>query len=336
MSDLNRWATSRSFERSRELLNGAIDLHVHAGPHLKSSPRSADPVQAAMQAKEAGMRALVFMDVFLMSTGTAWMVNRLVPDFTCFGGIILSTVMGGLNPRAVKTAMQYGDGAKFVSFGAHSTAHQASKDGAIVDGEYVRHIDRFPKFVDEEYSRSVAIPLDGKLTPAFREIMEVVAGNPELYVVSGHVSPAEALALIDITKDFGIEKLMLSHTVVSEMSLAQMQDAAARGALLEIDFCQFTHTPSIPKTHYYVEPEWRSTFSASSEVAMGGMKVIADKIRVVGAQHCVFVTDFGVYSLPAPVEGMRNLVASLLDLEFSLEEIELMIKHNPARLLGLE
>ena len=73
MTDLNAWAQSRSSERSRELLKGAIDLHVHAGPHLLSSPRSVDPVEAAMQARDAGMAAIVFMDVFLMSTGTAWM-----------------------------------------------------------------------------------------------------------------------------------------------------------------------------------------------------------------------------------------------------------------------
>ena len=57
----------RSFERTQELLQGAIDIHVHAGPHLFSSPRRVDPVEAAMQARDAGMQAIVFMDVFEMS-----------------------------------------------------------------------------------------------------------------------------------------------------------------------------------------------------------------------------------------------------------------------------
>ncbi|HUV54180.1 MAG TPA: DUF6282 family protein [Candidatus Krumholzibacteriaceae bacterium] len=54
----------RSLERSEELLRGAIDIHVHAGPHIFSSPRRVDPFQAAIQARDAGMRGIVYMDVF--------------------------------------------------------------------------------------------------------------------------------------------------------------------------------------------------------------------------------------------------------------------------------
>ena len=61
----------RSFELSQELLIGAIDIHIHPGPHIFSSPRRVDPFQAACQARDAGMRAIVFMDVFEMSNGTA-------------------------------------------------------------------------------------------------------------------------------------------------------------------------------------------------------------------------------------------------------------------------
>lgn len=48
-----------SAELSCVLLRDSIDLHMHAGPHLKSSPRRIDPFQAAQEAKAAGMRALV-------------------------------------------------------------------------------------------------------------------------------------------------------------------------------------------------------------------------------------------------------------------------------------
>ena len=66
----------RSFELSRDLLVDAIDIHVHAGPHIFSSPRRVDPFEAAGEALAAGMRALVYMDVFEMSCGTSWLVNR--------------------------------------------------------------------------------------------------------------------------------------------------------------------------------------------------------------------------------------------------------------------
>ena len=98
---------NRSYQKSIDLLEGAIDIHIHAGPHLKTSPRSITPIQAAIQARDAGMRAIVYMDVFQMSNGTSQLVNEVVPDFRTFGGINLNTVFGGVNPRAVKTALSY-------------------------------------------------------------------------------------------------------------------------------------------------------------------------------------------------------------------------------------
>ena len=92
----------RSLDLTYRLLEGAIDIHVHAGPHLTSSPRRVDPFEAAQEAKAAGMQAIVFLDVFEMTNGTSWLVNKVVPDFQTFGGLILNTVYGGMNPRAVK------------------------------------------------------------------------------------------------------------------------------------------------------------------------------------------------------------------------------------------
>ena len=112
----------RSIQKSRDLLKGAIDIHIHAGPHLTTSPRSVTPVEAANQARDAGMRAIVYMDVFQMSNGTAQIVNEVVSDLITYGGINLNTVFGGINPRAVRTSLTYAGGAKYVAFGTRARA----------------------------------------------------------------------------------------------------------------------------------------------------------------------------------------------------------------------
>lgn len=91
----------RSYELSRQLLQGAIDVHVHARPHIYSSPRRVDSLQAAVTARNTGMRAIVFKDVFEISNGTAWLVNSVVPDFKVYGGLVMNTLYVGMNPRAV-------------------------------------------------------------------------------------------------------------------------------------------------------------------------------------------------------------------------------------------
>jgi len=326
----------RSLDLSRELLEGAIDIHVHAGPHLSSSPRRVDPFEAAQQAKDAGMRAIVYMDVFEMSTGTAWLVSRVIPDILVYGGIILNTVYGGMNPRAVKTAIHYGSGAKFVSFGAHSTYDQAKKEGYIVDGEFKSLAEIFPKFKEEELSRCVRIPTDEKPSPELDEILSLIADNPGIFLNTGHVSNEEAFRLIELAEEYRIEKVLVASTVTKNMSIEEQKRAAAKGAFLEHTLAAYTHTTPIPKTHYYVEKEYVSIDEGMSVGPGGGVKTASEQIKAVGEAHCILSTDFGVYTLPTPVEGMREFIACMLDLGITADQIHRMIVTNPKNLLQID
>ena len=326
----------RSYELSRDLLKGAIDIHVHAGPHLPSSPRRVDPFQAAREARDAGMLAIVYMDVFEMSTGTAWLVSRVIPDFLVFGGIILNTVYGGMNPRAVKTALYYGSGAKYVSFGAHSTFYQAGKEGHMVDGKFKPLADIYPKFREEELARCIRIPVDEPPGPELDEILRLIADHPHVYQNTGHVSNEEALRLVDLAEDYGIKKVLVASSVTKNMTVAEQKKACSKGAFLEHTLAAFTHTTPIPKTHYYVEKEYISIDEGMEAGPGAGIKAVSEEIREVGAEHFILATDFGVYTLPTPVEGMREFIACMLDLGITAEQLKTMTATNPKRLLGLE
>lgn len=322
-------------ELSQELLKGAIDIHVHAGPHIFSSPRRVDPFQAAIQARDAGMRAIVYMDVFEMSNGTAWMVNRIVPDFQTYGGLILNTVYGGMNPRAVKTAISYGDGAKYISFGAHSTYYQAAREGRLVNGNFVPLSELYPKFKDEELDRCIRIPLDEAPRHELDEILSLIAANPHIYMITGHTSVDEAIRLVDLSEEYGIEKVVVSSAVTKIAEMGQLRYMADKGAYIEYTLAAYTHTTSIPKTHYYVEREYASIDEGMSEGPGGGVKQVALQIQELGAESCIIATDFGVYTLPEPVEGFREFIACLLDLGIPAEDIKKLTIENPMRVLNI-
>lgn len=335
MFDQNDWRFSRSREKSKELLKGAIDLHVHAGPHLFSSPRSTHPVEAAQDARDAGMKAIVYMDVFNFTVGTSWIVNQVVENFTTYGGIILNTVFGGMNPRAVKTAVYYGSGARYVSFGAHSTYFQATREGRFdKDGSWHRLVDLYPEFVEEEVSRCVRIP-EGKPSKELDEILGIIADNPQIYLLSGHVGNDEALRLADLAKEYGIKKVLISNAVVENMSDGELEQCIKKGALLEKCFACHTHTTPIPKTHYYVEEKYRA-MDEGLQGATKGVVGVASAIQRFGAENFVMSTDFGVYTLPKPVEGMREFIACMLDCGLTEQQIRTVTSDNPARLLDLE
>jgi len=325
----------RSFELSQELLKGSIDIHVHAGPHIFSSPRRVDPFQAARLARDAGMQSIVYMDVFEMSNGTAWLVNREVPDFKVYGGLILNTVYGGMNPRAVKTALSYGDGAKYISFGAHSTYYQAAREGRVVDGEFVPLSEIYPKFKTEELDRCISIPVDEAPGDDLDEILKLIAANPHVYMITGHVSAEEGVRLVELAEEYGINKTVVSSAVTKIASTSQLQYMTDMGAFIEYTLAAYTHTTTIPKTHYYVEREYASIDEGMSGADEGGVKHVAEQIGELGAEHCVICTDFGVYTLPTPVEGFREFIACLLDMGTPQEDIRMMSKTNPETILGL-
>ena len=335
MSIQNETFHTRSMELTTELLQGAIDIHVHAGPHLKSSPRRVDPFEAAEEARAAGMRAIVYMDVFSESCGTAWMVQRQVPGIEVYGGIILNSNYGGINPRAVKTALYYGAGAKFVQFGTHTTHFMASREARIKDGKPVLLKDLYPKFSDEEFSRAIQIPLD-TVTPEIEEILGLIAEHPGIYLNTGHVSGEEAKRLVDLAGTYGIKNVVIAEHALAELSIEEQKLMAKKGAYLEHSVAQFIGAGAISRTHYYVEPEYMYDVVLDVAKHRPNLRGLGDQIREIGPEHFIISSDYGIRALPTPVEGMRMGAACFLDMNFPSEDIRTMMCTNPARLLSLE
>jgi hypothetical protein len=271
-----------------------------------------------------------------MSNGTAWLVNRHVPNFKAYGGLMMNTVYGGMNPRAVKTALHYGDGAKYLDFGAHSTYFQASKEGRLVNGKFVPLSELYPKFKTEELDRCIRIPIDEEPGPELDEILRLAGETPHLYVDTGHVSAEEAVRLVDLKERYGYKKIVVSSSVTKIATLEQLRYMISKGAFIEFTIAAYTAPTMIPLTHYYVEKEYASIDEGMDKGPETGIREVADTIRQIGADHCIMATDFGRYALPTPVEGLREFITCMLDLGIPPRDIRKMVKTNPERLLGLE
>ena len=327
----------RSMDLPDELLPGSIDTHIHSGPWLTSCPGRMDPVQIAEAAKAAGMRAVVFYDHTLgNSAGTAWLTSRVVRDVDIYGGIMLTSAQGGMNPRAVKTALHYGAGAKFVHMGAHCTYHMASREGTLIDGEPHLFKDLYPKFAQEELSRAIRIPLEDPVPTQLEDILGLVAEHPDVYLVSGHIAPQEVMRLADLVERFGIRKFIVAHPARALLTMEQQKDLARRGMFLEGAVSDWLFHRGLPRSNYYAEPEYADEIAGIANAPQfAGVVPWARQMQEIGLEHFVLATDYGIRSSPSPLEGMRLLISTLLDLEFSNDEIELLVKRNPARLLGL-
>jgi hypothetical protein len=286
-------ATEKEMDAIDRLMYGSTDMHVHTAPdpHIE---RSVDAPQAAAQAEAAGMRAIVLKSHDYPTTPLAAVIGQQFHHVAVIGSLCLDFAVGGLNPAAVEASALLG--AKVVWMPTFSAAFDMNKRGLGPGGISI---------IDEE----------GKLLPVARDILKIIKEH-NMVVASGHVGFAEIGALVDESRNIGIDKIVITHALEprfgATLSVEQQQQMAAQGA--------------------YIEHTYLSTLPSGGGI---GARRMVEAIRAVGAEHCVFTTDLGQKANPPPAEGMRAAIAALLDESLSEDEITTMLKTNPVRLLDL-
>ena len=154
----------------------------------------------------------------------------------------------------------------------------------------------------------------GKLLPSVERILDI-AKKYGMVVATGHLPVNEAFVLVESAVSKGLAKIVATHAlgwkVDTYFTVAQQRRMAEMGALVE--YCFVTTLPE------------------------GGLnpKDMVAAIKAVGVERCILSTDLGQANNPAPVEGMKLMIASMLNNGLTEKEVEVMVKENPARLLGL-
>jgi hypothetical protein len=271
----------------KNYLEGAIDLHFHAGPDVRE--RKLTYLEATLQAEKAGMRAILIKSHSTITADIASLMQPLVKEILVFGGIALNYPLGGLNPAAVETALKLG--AKQIwmpTLDAANQYHYEKKRGGIT-----------------------ILNREGSLKKEVMEILDILRKH-DVILSTGHLSQHESIRLIKEARKRGIQKILVTHP---DHFFVQMPGEAQRGLAQEgifFDRCFPTERTS-PLT----------------------MEEMAKRIKEVGVTTTVLTSDFGQPENPFPVEGLRSYIQQFIQLGFSDQEIDQMVKINPSRLLNL-
>ena len=270
-------------------LTGVIDMHVHAGPD--SRPRAMNDWEAVQMAENAGLRGVLLKNHFTMTADRAALAAQLVDSLLVFGGVALNRSVGGVNPEAVRQMAAFSGGrGKVVWLPTFDSQFFITKEGIT---------DPF-----------VPVMKDGKPVKGLLEVFSLIAKN-NLVLAMGHSSPQEVLALIPFARAEGVENILITHVFGQDASFSQIQQMAATGAIMELDWLAAYTDP--PILNEYVEV-----------------------IQSVGAESFIISSDFGQEGNPDHASGMRAFIAALRSREISQQQIDLMAKQNPAKLLGLD
>jgi hypothetical protein len=282
-----------------EILEGAIDHHIHAYPDFVY--RTQDMIEVSIDAVHAKMRAVGFKDHFFNTGGCAYLVQKHIDYMVKKGDLQQSIqVYGGIginfrmDVEMVQTALRYPN---------------------------IKMI-WFPTFKSTGYYRAVGqpggIPMvdeKGKVTPEVERILELSV-EAKVGIGLGHTDFQELYPIAKRAKEIGA-RTVLDHPLLelNKLTLDEIQELAGLGVYVGA-YCQ----PMIPSIYQPVcDP----------------METV-ELIKKVGAERCIIGGDFGQVLHVKSIEGNRIFVRALLGFGISKGDIIKMFRDNPAKLLWLE
>ncbi len=288
--------------RARELVRGAVDLHVHVEPDLAA--RRIDDLQLAHRCVEVGLAGFVLKSHYVPTAERAAVVRAAVPGVHALGAITLNVGVGGLNAQAVEIAAR--GGARIVWLPTVDSENEASEDGPRPVKQPV-----WRKLQDEFVVAGVAggpVPVSAeRLAP----VLEVVARH-QLVLATGHLGRAEIAMAVEAALAAGVRDVVVTHPDYPTQGVPVDEQVALadRGAILERCFAPI-HTGKVT---------WEATFAA---------------IRATGAERNVLSTDLGQVTNPPVEDGLPLMADALLEAGFDEGEIRTMAVVNTRRLAGV-
>lgn len=293
----------------KRIMDGVIDLHIHAGPSVMA--REVDAAEMLREAEAAGYRAFVVKDHFAPTVMTAQLLEKHMGSGSTrvFGGIALNNSVGGLNVKALDAA--YAMGAKIFWMPTVSTLnHIQAHTGTGVKFPSTRGMTVAEKpivYVDE----------DGRLRDDALEVLEYAAKKEDLIMGTGHGSLREVDAAICKAAELGVKRILVNHPFyMIGADLAHMKKWAELGAYIELNATVF-----VPESKFCSTP----------------MDTAREILKEIPADRLVVDSDYGQLGNGSVSGGLLHFMNMLRDeCGVTEEQMELMTKTNPARLLGLE
>ena len=158
----------------------------------------------------------------------------------------------------------------------------------------------------------VSVARDGVLLPETRALIATVAKH-QLTLATGHLSPEEGLLVLAEARRQGVLRTLVTHATTAPvlMSLEQIKRATDLGAYIEL------------------------VGGSVSPATASRLDQLAETIRQVGPQFCILSSDLGRQGNPLPTDGFAALLGAMRSRGFTDQELGLMTRVNPARVLGL-
>ncbi len=202
-------------------VDGAVDLHCHFGPEpvverVTGGRAAVTPETAAREAAKEGQRAIVLKPHEFPTVGVAHALNDAIDGVSIIGGITCDAPIGGINPAAVRTALD--NGARVVWLPTLSAASAPDAKRSVAFGD----------------APACDVAVDGRLTDEVRDVIELTVQHGAV-LATGHIGRDEQFLLAEAMRQRGT--LLVTHALQNgvgpDLTVSDCVELAALGAYLE-------------------------------------------------------------------------------------------------------
>jgi Family of unknown function (DUF6282) len=280
-------------------LEGAVDLHVHSSPDVY--PRSLNDLEVVRAAEAAGMKAILLKSHHTLTADRAAIAQQHT-QVSVGGGLALNLTVGGFNPVAVETALAFG--AKQIwmpTIHARNCLQHATPE-------------MFQAEANKGYIGLAAFDQDGALVGGLETILELIRDAGAI-LGTGHLAPTESLRLIRTARRMNLQRVLVTHPVMSftRFDRSQMEAAVSLGAFLEFDaLCCRSNWPEFTP-----------------------VETAAEAIAAIGARHCVLASDGGQANNDIAPKMLLEFAQGLNSAGIDVASLRVMMCENPSQLLDL-
>lgn len=285
---------------SDDMLKGICDIHLHAAPDSKA--RLKNELEFTQDAKNAGYKALLFKSNDFSCHDRAYLIREMLPGFEVFGSLCMNRVHGDkVNVFAAQKAVR-------TTGNLCRCIWMPTQDAVYQNLRYHNKREGVPVLDD-----------NGKVLPEVVRVMKICA-EVDIIFATGHSSPEESIVMARKAKDVGLRKFVVTHanSGIWRMTYDQIKQCIELGAWIEYSYI----------TNLWGPGTGLPDFSRMSD------ETFADFARI-NPERSFVTTDLGQPGMPHPIEGMRRCIKTLHFNGLSKKQIELLVKDNPCKLLGL-
>ena len=278
-------------------LTGIIDMHIHSAPDIRQ--RKLDDLQLMEAAVERGVRAIVIKSHMVPTADRATLVNKIRQEkYPDSDFQMFGSLVMNLPVGGINP------------WAVEASIKLGAKEIFLPTMTAENHCRK------ENKEHFVSVVKDGKIVEPLKDVFQLVK-DYDVALGTGHISPSEIFTVVEAARNAGVKKIIVTHP---EFHIVGMSLEEENRIVKDYD---------VLLEKVYSQPIGGGVYKKNLPDNVAHMKEI-------GCEHFIVSTDGGQMQNPEWYNTIAEYIDYLYDSGFSQEEIDVMSKKNPGRMLGIE